>query len=52
MINIIFEKVNEDYQGYDYDEPRSIIGDTSEGIYGGKFKVSKGWVILTSKSWN
>ena len=51
-INIIFEKVNEDYQGYDYDEPRSIIGDTSEGIYGGKFKISKGWVILTSKSWN
>ena len=51
-INIIFEKVNEDYQGYDYDEPRSIIGASSQGIYGGQSKVSKGWVVLTSKSWN
>ena len=51
-INIIFEKVNEDYQGYDYDEPRSVIGKSSQGIYGGKSKISKGWVILTSKSWN
>ena len=51
-INIIFEKINEDYQGYDYDEPRFIIGDSSNGIYGGKNKVSKGWVVLTSKSWN
>ena len=51
-INIIFEKVNEDHQGYDYDEPRSIIGVSSQGIYGGKSKVSKGWIVLTSKSWN
>ncbi len=51
-INIIFEKINEDYQGYDYDEPRSIEGSTSNGIYGGTKKVSKGWVVLTSKSWN
>ena len=51
-INIIFEKINEDYQGYDYDEPRKIIGDVSQGIYGGKNKISKGWVVLTSKSWN
>ena len=50
-INIIFEKINEDYQGYDYDEPRRIVGSSSEGIYGGKAKVSKGWIILTSKSW-
>ena len=50
-INIIFEKINEDYQGYDYDEPRSIVGDSSQGIYGGKTNVSKGWVVLTSKSW-
>ena len=51
-INIIFEKINEDYQGYDYDEPRSIAGNSSEGVYSGKYKISKGWVILTSKSWN
>ena len=51
-INIIFEKINEDYKGYDYDEPRKIIGDVSQGIYGGKNKISKGWVVLTSKSWN
>jgi len=51
-INVIFEKVNEEYKGYDYDEPRSIIGQSSQGIYGGKSKVSKGWVVLTSKSWN
>jgi len=51
-INVIFEKINEDYQGYDYDEPRAIVGNSSNGIYGGKSKVSKGWVVLTSKSWN
>ena len=51
-INIVFEKVNEDYQGYDYDEPRVVVGDASEGVYGSRFKVSKGWVILTSQSWN
>ena len=51
-INIIFEKINEDYQGYDYDEPRSVAGNSSEGVYSGKYKISKGWVILTSKSWN
>ena len=50
-INIIFEKINEDYQGYDYDEPRKVIGDSSIGIYGGKTKVAKGWIVLTSKSW-
>ena len=50
-INIIFEKINEDYQGYDYDEPRKIVGDSSNGIYRGKQQVSKGWVVLTSKSW-
>ena len=50
-INIIFEKINEDYQGYDYDEPRVIVGDASNGVYGGKTKVSKGWIVLTSKSW-
>ena len=51
-INIIFEKINEDYQGYDYDEPRNIAGDSSQGVYGGKNKIAKGWVILTSNSWN
>ena len=51
-INIIFEKINEDYQGYDYDEPRRIVGDSSQGVYGGKNKIAKGWVILTSNSWN
>ena len=51
-INIIFEKINEDYQGYDYDEPRRIVGDSSQGVYGGKSKIAKGWVILTSNSWN
>ena len=50
-INIIFEKINEDHQGYDYDEPRAITGKASEGIYGGRVKVSKGWVVLTKKSW-
>tara|TARA_B100000029_G_scaffold182527_1_gene180143 strand:+ start:14744 stop:15373 length:630 start_codon:yes stop_codon:yes gene_type:complete len=50
-INIIFEKINEDYQGYDYDEPRRIVGNSSDGVYGGKTKVSKGWIVLTSKSW-
>ena len=50
-INIILEKINEDYEGNDYDEPRRIVGDSSQGIYGGKAKVSKGWIILTSKSW-
>jgi len=51
-INIIFEKINEDYQGYDYDEPRRIAGDSSQGVYGGNNKIAKGWVILTSNSWN
>ena len=51
-INIVFEKINEDYQGYDYDEPRKIAGDSSQGVYGGKNKIAKGWVILTSNSWN
>ena len=51
-INIIFEKINEDYQGYDYDEPRRIVGDSSQGVYGGNEKIAKGWVILTSNSWN
>ena len=51
-INVIFEKINEDYQGYDYDEPRNIVGNSSQGIYGGYNKVAKGWVVLTSKSWN
>ena len=51
-INIIFEKINEDYQGYDYDEPRKIAGDSSQGVYGGNKKIAKGWVILTSNSWN
>ena len=51
-INIIFEKINEDYQGYDYDEPRKIAGDSSQGVYGGNTKIAKGWVILTSNSWN
>ena len=51
-INIIFEKVNEDYQGYDYDIVRMIVGKSSEGIYSGKYKISKGWIVLTSKSWN
>ena len=51
-INIIFEKINEDYQGYDYDEARILVGDPSNGIYGGKSQVSKGWIVLTSKSWN
>ena len=51
-INIIFEKVNEDYQGYDYDIARMIVGKSSEGIYSGRYKISKGWIVLTSKSWN
>ena len=51
-INVIFEKINEDYQGYDFDEPRSIAGDSSQGVYAGKYKISKGWVVLTSNSWN
>ena len=51
-INVIFEKINEDYQGYDYDEPRSIVGNNSQGVYGGMSKVAKGWVILTKNSWN
>ena len=51
-INIIFEKINEDYQGYDYDEQRRIVGDSSQGVYGGNKKIAKGWVILTSNSWN
>ena len=51
-INIIFEKINEDYQGYDYDEPRRIVGDSFQGVYGGNEKIAKGWVILTSNSWN
>ena len=51
-INIIFEKVNEDYQGYDYDQQRMIVGKSSEGIYRGRYKISKGWIVLTSKSWN
>ena len=51
-INIIFEKINEDYQGYDYDEPRRIAGDSSQGVYGGNNKIAKGWVVLTSNSWN
>jgi len=51
-INIIFEKINEDYQGYDYTEPRILKTDSFNGIYRGKVSVSKGWIILTSKSWN
>ena len=51
-INVIFEKINEDYQGYDYDEPRSIVGNNSQGVYGGMSKVAKGWVVLTKNSWN
>ena len=51
-INIVFEKINEDYQGYDYSEPRFLKKDSYNGIYGGKVHVSKGWIILTSKSWN
>ena len=51
-INVIFEKINEDYQGYDYDEQRRIVGDSSQGVYGGNEKIAKGWVILTSHSWN
>ena len=51
-INIIFEKINEDYQGYDYDEPRSIVGDKSQGVYRGNNKIAKGWVVLTKNSWN
>jgi len=51
-INIIFEKINEDYQGYDYEEQRKILGDSTSGIYRGKYNISKGWVVLTSKSWN
>ena len=50
-INIIFEKINEDYQGYDYDKERSIVGDSSRGVYGGSKKIAKGWVVLTPKSW-
>ena len=50
-INIIFEKINEDYKGYDYDEPRKLTASASSGIYGGKNPVSKGWAILTPKSW-
>ena len=51
-INIIFEKINEDYQGYDYDIKRVISGDASDGVYSGKNKLGKGWVVFTSKSWN
>ena len=51
-INIIFEKINEDYQGYDYDEQRRIVGNSSQGVYGGNKKIAKGWVVLTSNSWN
>ena len=51
-INIIFEKINEDYQGYDYDEPRRVVGNSSNGIYGGNRKIAKGWIILTKNSWN
>ncbi len=51
-INIIFEKINEDYQGYDYDEPRILVGDASQGVYGSRINISKGWVILTQESWN
>ena len=51
-INIVFEKINEDYQGYDYAEPRILKTDSFNGIYRGKVSVSKGWIILTSKSWN
>ena len=51
-INIIFEKINEDHQGYDYDKVRSIVGDSSQGVFGGNNKVAKGWIVLTSKSWN
>ena len=51
-INIIFEKINEDYQGYDYDEPRRVVGNSSNGIYGGNRKIAKGWIVLTKNSWN
>ena len=51
-INIIFEKINEDYEGYDFREKRILVGDSANGVYGGKSVVSKGWVVLTSKSWN
>ena len=51
-INIVFEKINEDYQGYDYAEPRILKTDSFNGIYKGKVSVSKGWIVLTSKSWN
>jgi len=51
-INIVFEKINEDYEGYDHDEPRILVGDASQGVYGSGVKVSKGWVILTPESWN
>ena len=52
MYLFIRRNLNEDYEGYDYDEPRSIIGESSQGIYAGKNKISKGWIVLTSKSWN
>ena len=45
------DKINEDYKGYDYDEPRKLTASASSGIYGGKNPVSKGWAILTPKSW-
>ena len=51
-INIVFEKINEDYEGYDFREKRILVGDSANGVYGGKSVVSKGWVVLTSKSWN
>ena len=51
-INIIFEKINEDYEGYDYREKRILVGEAAEGIYRGKSVVSKGWIVLTSRSWN
>ena len=51
-INIIFEKINEDYEGYDFRDKRILVGDAANGVYGGKSVVSKGWVVLTSKSWN
>ena len=50
-INIIFEKINEDYQGYDYDKERRIAGSNVNGVYSGRYDIAKGWVVLTSKSW-
>ena len=51
-INIIFEKINEDYEGYDYEGKRVLVGDSANGIYGGPLSISKGWIVLTSKAWN